>query len=228
MVNPISLISPAKTEEHKSSGISSEQNVRHPQTDYLPIISPMQSCEVARNAEVSDAESALFTKNVYRRVKVVRVVDGDTIVVDIPGIGEKTVRYIGIDTPETKHPRKGVEPYGPEASNANRKLLEGKKVILKLDVQKFDRYGRLLAYVYVWHGPKRIFVNAWLVKHGYAQVSTFPPNVKYQEKFLKLQRKAREKGRGLWRIEKQKKKKIDEGSMIVKNESRVCSGLLNY
>ena len=225
MATPVSLTLQNKIEEHGSTVASSEQKVNPPLPDYSPIISPLQPYEVARNYEVSNAGSAVFTKNVYRRVKVVRVVDGDTIVVDIPGMGKKTVRYIGIDTPETKHPRKGVEPYGPEASEANRKLLEGRKVTLKLDIQKFDRWRRLLAYVYVWHGPKRIFVNAWLVKKGYAQVSTYPPNVKYQQKFLRLQRKAREKGRGLWGIEK--RGKIDDGSMVVRGWDSVCLGLVN-
>ena len=107
-----------------------------------------------------------------------------------------TVRYIGIDTPETKHPTKEVEPYGKEASEANRKLVDGKTVRLEFDVQEQDRYGRLLAYVYLEEGT---FVNAWLVQHGYAAVMTVPPNVKHQELFLRLQREAREEGRGLWR-----------------------------
>ncbi|MFC1496298.1 thermonuclease family protein [Candidatus Margulisiibacteriota bacterium] len=125
---------------------------------------------------------------------VKRVVDGDTIKLTN---GEK-VRYIGIDTPETKHPKKPVQYFGKEASEANKMLVEGKQVRLEFDVQKRDRYGRLLAYVYV----DDIFVNAWLVWNGYAQVSTYPPNVKYQEYFLKLQRVARKEKRGLWREEK--------------------------
>jgi len=106
------------------------------------------------------------------------------------------VRYIGIDTPETHHPMRGVEPYGMEAAEANRKLVDGKTVRLEFDVQQLDRYGRTLAYVYLEEGT---FVNAWLVEHGYAMVMTVPPNVKHQELFLKLQREAREERRGLWR-----------------------------
>jgi micrococcal nuclease len=129
-------------------------------------------------------------------VQVVRVIDGDTIqVCCIFGDREK-VRYIGINTPETKHPTKGVEHYGKEASEANRKLVDGKPVSLEFDVEQRDRYGRLLAYVFLKDG---IFVNAWLVENGYAQVMTVPANVKYQDLFLKLQREAREAGRGLWR-----------------------------
>ncbi len=128
-------------------------------------------------------------------VQVVRLIDGDTIqVCCIFGDREK-VRYIGINTPETKHPTKGVEHFGKEASEANRRLVEEKTVRLEFDLQQFDKYGRTLAYVYLEDGT---FVNAWLVEHGYAMVMTVPPNVKYQDLFLRLQREAREAGRGLW------------------------------
>lgn len=123
--------------------------------------------------------------------KVSRVIDGDTIKL----VNGERVRYIGINTPETKHPRKGIEHFGPEAAAFNRKLVEGKEVRLEFDVQLRDRYGRLLAYVYLLDDT---FVNLELVSQGYAQVATYPPNVKHQDLFLKAQREAREKGRGLW------------------------------
>ena len=129
-------------------------------------------------------------------VQVVRVIDGDTIQVCCIARKREKVRYIGINTPETKHPTKGVEYYGKEAAKANRKLVEDKTVILTFDVEQRDRYGRLLAYVFLEDGT---FVNAWLVEHGFAQVMTVPPNVKHQELFLKLQREARDEGRGLWK-----------------------------
>ncbi len=129
-------------------------------------------------------------------VRVVRVIDGDTIQVCCVFGDRVKVRYIGVDTPETHHPMRGVEPYGMEASEANRKLVDGKKVTLDFDVQQFDKYGRILAYIYLEDGT---FVNAWLVEHGYAMVMTVPPNVKHQNLFLKLQREAREARRGLWR-----------------------------
>lgn len=125
--------------------------------------------------------------------RVVKVVDGDTIHVTIQGQREK-VRYIGMNTPEVHHPRKGEQPGGREAAAINRRLVEGQTVRLEFDVQSRDRYGRLLAYVYV--GP--VMVNAELVRQGYAQVATYPPNVRYQALFLRLQRDAREVGRGLW------------------------------
>jgi micrococcal nuclease len=125
---------------------------------------------------------------------VVRVVDGDTIHV---GIGDRVekVRYIGVNTPETHDPRRGVEAGGLEAHEANRQLVTGKRVRLELDVQERDRYGRLLAYV--WVGD--VMVNAELVRLGYAQVMTVPPNVRYQDLLLARERDARQSGRGLWR-----------------------------
>ena len=125
-----------------------------------------------------------------REFGVKRVLDGDTIELEN---GER-VRYIGINTPEIAHPPRGAEFFGPKAAEANRELVEGKRVRLEFDVQKRDRYGRLLAYVYV----DSLFVNAELVKRGYAYAYTYPPNVKYAELFVRLQREAREAGRGLW------------------------------
>ena len=124
---------------------------------------------------------------------VVRVVDGDTIHVQCSARVEK-VRYIGIDAPEIHHPIWGAEPGGPEAAALNRRLVGGRHVRLELDVRVRDQYGRLLAYV--WVGD--LMVNAELVRLGYAQVMTVPPNVRYQALFLKLQREARADGRGLW------------------------------
>ncbi len=132
----------------------------------------------------------------FLAVKVVSVVDGDTIQVCCIGWKREKVRYIGVNTPETKHPTRGVEYFGKEASEANRKLVDGKTIRLEFDVQQYDKYGRTLAYIYLEDGT---FVNAWLVEHGYAMVMTVPPNVKHQELFLKLQREAREAGRGLWK-----------------------------
>jgi micrococcal nuclease len=94
--------------------------------------------------------------------KVIRVIDGDTIELE----GGVKVRYIGIDTPETVHPSKPVQFMGKEASAFNRQLVEGKDVRLEYDVQRTDKYGRTLAYVYVGD----TFVNAELVKQGYAQI----------------------------------------------------------
>ncbi len=138
---------------------------------------------------VTSAEPAAFVDGT-----VVRVVDGDTIHVRI-GERVERVRYIGVNAPELHHPRRGEEPGGREAARVNRDLVLPRRVRLEMDVQSRDRYGRLLAYV--WVGD--LMVNAELVRLGYAQVMTVPPNVRHQALFLKLQRDAREAGRGLWR-----------------------------
>ena len=125
-------------------------------------------------------------------VEVSRVVDGDTIDISPSVEGRSRVRLIGMDTPEVHF---GTQPFGPEASAFAKRKLDGERVGLELDVQKIDPYGRLLAYVYLPDG--RMF-NEILVEEGYAQVATFPPNVKYQDRFLEAQREARAQNRGLW------------------------------
>lgn len=122
--------------------------------------------------------------------KVIRVVDGDTIELES---GQK-VRYIGINTPETVHPTKPVECFGHEASAKNKELVEGKNIELGKDVSETDKYGRLLRYVYV----DGIFVNDYLVREGFANSTSFPPDIKYQGQFLKAEAEARQKNRGLW------------------------------
>ncbi|MEN2996645.1 MAG: thermonuclease family protein [Acetomicrobium sp.] len=128
------------------------------------------------------------------KVLVSRVIDGDTIQL----YDGRRVRLIGVDTPETVHPQKGVEPYGKEASNFTRSMLEGREVYLEYDVQLADKYSRTLAYVWL---EDDTFFNELLLLEGYAQVATFPPNVKYVERFLEAQKKAREAGKGLWSFE---------------------------
>ena len=136
---------------------------------------------------------------------VTRAVDGDTLQLSN---GEK-VRLIGVDTPEssnnsklrrdakrTGQDAKEIIKMGKEAAAFTRDLVQGKNVRLEFDVQKRDKYGRLLAYAFLEDGT---FVNAEIMKAGYAQVMTIPPNVKYQELFLKLEREARESKRGLWK-----------------------------
>ena len=123
---------------------------------------------------------------------VTRVVDGDTIEISPSFKGLSTVRLIGVDTPETHG---GTQPYGSEASEFTRQHLEGEEVSLELGVEKVDPYGRLLAYVYLPNGE---MFNETLLEEGYAQVATFPPNVKYTDRFLEAQRESRAANRGLW------------------------------
>jgi micrococcal nuclease len=130
--------------------------------------------------------------------RVIRVVDGDTIVVALEGRQER-VRYIGIDTPESVDPRSPVECYGKEAAAENQRLVGGKQVYLARDISERDRFDRLLRYVYVDDAADElVFVNLALVAGGYAQVSTFPPDVEHETEFRAAQREARTAGRGLW------------------------------
>jgi len=126
---------------------------------------------------------------------VVRVVDGDTIRVGLPS-GEEPVRYIGIDTPESVKPGAPVECFAKRASAYNERLVAGEQVKLVYDIERRDRYGRLLAYVY--RARDGLFVNAELVRRGYATAVTFPPNVAHERELRRLARRARMSGRGLW------------------------------
>jgi micrococcal nuclease len=121
-------------------------------------------------------------------VGVVRVVDGDTIVVAIGGPKGTKVRLIGIDTPERDH------CYFGQATDRMRSLVEGRRVRLQRDVSETDRYGRLLRYVYVG----KIFVNAIMVSEGFAAAATYPPDVAHAGEFIALERAARLARRGLW------------------------------
>jgi len=141
----------------------------------------------------------------YTDILVKRVVDGDTLVLES---GER-VRLIGIDTPEmhdsdklTRDSRRSqqdasvIKAMGQKAYQFTKGLIEGKRVSLEFDAERQDKYKRLLAYVYLKDGT---FVNAQVLKQGYASVMTYPPNVKYADLFLNLYREARENKRGLWK-----------------------------
>jgi micrococcal nuclease len=128
-----------------------------------------------------------------RTAQVVRVVDGDTIVVRLGG-REERVRYIGVDTPESVKPQTPVQCFAERASAFNARLVEGREVRLEQDVEARDRYGRLLAYV----RAGGVFVNAALVRRGYARPLTVPPNVRYADRFARLASQARAAGTGLW------------------------------
>jgi micrococcal nuclease len=132
--------------------------------------------------------------------KVTRVVDGDTLVVTLDGSSER-IRLIGVDTPESVHPdaSKNV-PYGKIASDFTTEKLEGKEVQLELDVEERDKYGRMLAYVYL---DGEMF-NKTLLDEGHAVLATYPPNVKYVDIFTEAQKAAREAGRGLWGYDESK------------------------
>jgi len=127
--------------------------------------------------------------------KVIKVIDGDTILLE----NNKELRYIGIDSPEThkKSPLGWEEtnvPFGKEAEEFNRKLVEGKKVRIEFDQQKTDTYGRLLGYVFIGE----TFVNKKLLQEGLAVLYTYPPNIKYFQELFKAQKEARQQKKGIW------------------------------
>ena len=132
----------------------------------------------------------------YSQVKVLDVIDGDTIRLS----NGRLLRYIGLDTPEVRIKDKSgnfnyqPQPFSLEAKEFNRKLVEGKSLQVEFDIEKTDRYGRLLGYCF----SDQTFVNAKLIEQGYGVISTIPPNLKYAEVFVTAQKKAREAKKGLW------------------------------
>ncbi len=148
-----------------------------------PTPTPLPTSMASPSATLEAKHGGIFTT-------VVSVVDGDTIKIE----GGEVVRYIGINTPETVAPNRPVECMGREASARNKELVQGKTVELEKDVSQRDRYGRLLRFV--WVGDS--LINEQLVREGFAQVSTYPPDVKYQSLFVEAQRLALEEKKGLW------------------------------
>jgi micrococcal nuclease len=124
---------------------------------------------------------------------VVEVVDGDTVHATIAG-REESVRYIGIDTPESVIPGERPECFGKRAARLNRKLVEGERVTLVFGDERRDHYDRLLAYVYL--GER--FINAEIVRRGYARTLAIAPNTDFADRFTRLQQAAANAGRGLW------------------------------
>ena len=144
-----------------------------------------------RIAEVTkDASSSSTVAHTSQLSRVIRVVDGDTIEIE----GGQKVRYIGINTPESVDPRRSVQCFGKEASEENKRLVDGKMVRLESDISETDKYGRLLRYVYV----DNMFINETLVRKGFAQVSTYPPDVKYASLFAEAEQEAKNTSLGLW------------------------------
>ena len=140
----------------------------------------------------------------YSNILVTRAVDGDTLVLE----NSERVRLIGIDTPEMHESNKlnrdaqrsgqdlsTIKQLGRQSYEFTKNLVQGKRVRLEFDVERYDKYKRILAYVYLLDGT---FVNAKIVQEGYASLMTYPPNVKYADLFLKLYQEARQNQRGLW------------------------------
>jgi micrococcal nuclease len=138
-------------------------------------------------------------------VRIVRFVDGDTVRLMVNGI-EENVRLIGIDTPETKHPTLGVQPFGPEASEFTRRLLAGHDVWVEFDVAERDHYRRPLVYLYyaasdgdwTYQGMRLRQANLEITRQGWADTLTIAPNVRYSDLYVLAVRQAREGGLGMW------------------------------
>ncbi|MED1467815.1 thermonuclease family protein [Bacillus salipaludis] len=162
---------------------------------------PQQHTSVANDddSENQSIDSSLQTDKKLLPATIVKNVDGDTVVIKLNGREEK-VRMLCVDTPETHHPRLGVQPFGPEASAYTKKILPvGKKVQIETGIgDGRDKYGRLLAYIYV---DGKMF-NEMLLEKGLARVAyIYAPNTKYVDQFYAFQKKAQKKGIGIWSIE---------------------------
>ena len=165
--------------------------------DHLQNNQISQIVPIAPISRISPTPFVLSASDSAKFVKVIRVIDGDTIEIE----GGQKIRYIGINAPESVAPGKPLGCYGRESSAKNKELVEGKMVKLEKDVSETDKYNRLLRYVYV-ENPELVsgslFVNDSLVREGFARVSTYPPDVKYQKMFLESEKYARQNNLGLW------------------------------
>jgi micrococcal nuclease len=138
--------------------------------------------------------SPSVTGNGGHLATVTRVVDGDTAHVRLRG-RDVTVRFIGVDTPETVAPGQPIECFGPEASHFTTRRLTGQRIRLEFDVDRIDPFGRTLAYLWL---PDGSLFNETLVRRGFATVATYPPDTRYVERLDASQRVAKAAGRGLW------------------------------
>ena len=154
----------------------------------------------------SNNDEALLSST-FVQATVTECVDGDTVKIKLEDGQTFTLRLIGIDTPETKHPNKGVQFYGQEASDFTKSKLLNQTIYLERDVTEFDKYGRLLRYVWLTRPAsttptddeiKNNMFNSILVTNGYANVYTYPPDVKYNDKFTGFASEARNNNAGLW------------------------------
>jgi micrococcal nuclease len=185
-------VSAALLSETDSTATIPTETVKETQTDL-----PEETANEEKSSKPLDEEKKeKETEEKREGVPVLAVVDGDTFKAKVNG-KEETIRLLLVDTPETKHPQKGVQPFGPEASKFTENFLAGKTVQLEKDVSQRDKYGRLLRYVYV-DGKS---LQEELLKRGLARITVYPPDVKYLDEFQALQKKAQDKELGIWSIE---------------------------
>lgn len=196
-----------------SDNSTPSSNNTHATTQPAQAPTDTESSQIGDSAQGNQQDSTQDgedeASSVYTKALVVRAIDGDTIEVKHlagPELPATKVRLIGVNTPESTT---RVEPYGKEAAAFTKRQLEGKTVWLEKDLSETDRYGRALRYVWLAEPPsnptfddaRKSMFNAKLVAEGYAQVATFPPDVKYADLFVQLQREAREADKGLWGID---------------------------
>lgn len=182
---------PPLTQPTKSPGPEKHSPKPATTADTLPPLS--HGAIFSPRASLAATDAAL---NLPDEGVVSRVLDGDTIEMLLDG-NSYLIRYNLIDAPETIHPVKPAEPFGKEAYEANREMVEGKRVRLEKDTRERDVYGRLLRYVYV----DGVMVNEELLRRGLSRVAVFPPDVKYLSHFLKVERQAQAAKVGIWSIE---------------------------
>lgn len=145
-----------------------------------------------------DEQDTTPTRDGLIPVELVKTIDGDTIKIMYEG-KETNVRYLLIDTPETNHPRLGKQPFGEEAKRRNQELMNSGKLEIEFDIgQKYDKYDRLLAYIYI-DGES---VQEKLLSEGLARVAyVYPPNTRHVDEYEKVQNEAKKKGIGIWTLE---------------------------
>ena len=186
------LLSPREAEEllEKSAEIILEENVE--EEEIMDSLFEDQK-QITKTQSASVADETVGERVLY---PVVRVIDGDTIVIEKDGVNE-TVRLIGIDTPETVHPSKPVQCFGKEASDQTRAWLQGENVYIEIDSQEGtrDKYGRMLGYVLRADG---YFINLELIRQGFAYEYTYNLPYQYQAEFIEAEKEAKEGERGLW------------------------------
>ncbi|MBT2605733.1 thermonuclease family protein [Bacillus sp. ISL-53] len=147
----------------------------------------------------SSADSSNEEKGKTFTAEIIKVIDGDTVKIKMANGNQETVRLLLIDTPETVHPSKPVQPFGPEASKFAKQLMPaGSKVEVETGIGERDKYGRLLAYFYV-DGK---MVNKLLLEKGLARVAyVYAPNTKYLDELENIQKQAQQDEIGIWSIE---------------------------
>jgi micrococcal nuclease len=164
----------------------------------VALVSPVVVESAVPSATPSIAEPSFAPTGPTRLAVVERVIDGDTIEVDIDG-ESYLLRYIGMDTPEVDDADPAVKQFAEAARSVNVALVEGEEVLLESDISDTDQFGRLLRDVWIIDADgEMVLVNLELVRQGYAQVATFPPDVKYVEMLTDAQESARAEGLGLW------------------------------